>query len=143
MPEYLIAFNDEWVPAHTPEQIEAKAAAAAAVLDQMRAAGVLVYANGAIDRSTVVSSVVAVEGAAVVSDGACVESPEHLGGFTIVDVADDDAARDWASRLAVALDWPQEVHRFPGPGQRQVTALHRVLRSHGRPDNRGPFRQRR
>ena len=122
MPEYLIAFNDEWVPAHTSEQIEAKAAAAAAVLDQMRAAGVLVYANGAIDRSTVVSSVVAVEGAAVVSDGACVESPEHLGGFTIVDVADDDAARGWASRLAVALDWPQEVHRFPGPGQRQVTA---------------------
>ena len=51
-----------------------------------------------------------------------VESAEHLGGFTIVDVADDDAARGWASRLAVALDWPQEVHRFPGPGQRQVTA---------------------
>lgn len=122
MPEYLIAFNDEWVAAHTPEQIEAKAAAAAAVLDQMRAAGVLVYANGAIDRSTVVCSVVAVEGAPVVSDGPHVESAEHLGGFTIVDVADDDAARGWASRLAVALDWPQEVHRFPGPGQRQVTA---------------------
>jgi hypothetical protein len=28
MPEYLITFNDEWVPAHTEEQIAAKATAA-------------------------------------------------------------------------------------------------------------------
>ena len=34
-----------------------------------------------------------------------------------MDVADDEAARYWAGRLATALDWPQEVHRFRGPGQ--------------------------
>ena len=37
MPEYLIAFNDEWVAAHTPEQIEAKAAAAAATVSEKAA----------------------------------------------------------------------------------------------------------
>jgi adenylate kinase family enzyme len=31
----------------------------------------------------------------------------------VIDVPDDAAARYWAGRLAVALDWPQEVHRFP------------------------------
>lgn len=30
-----------------------------------------------------------------------------------MNVPDGDAARDWAGRLAVALDRPQEVHRFP------------------------------
>jgi hypothetical protein len=30
-------------------------------------------------------------------------------------VPDDDAARYWAGRVAVAVGWPQEVHRFPHP----------------------------
>ncbi|MFU8875434.1 hypothetical protein [Micromonospora sp. SL4-19] len=32
-------------------------------------------------------------------------------------VPDDAAARYWAGRLATVLDWPQEVHRFRGPGE--------------------------
>jgi hypothetical protein len=50
-----------------------------------------------------------------------VETKEHLGGFVVIEVPDDDTAREWAGRLAVALDWPQEVHRFParpGPAAR-------------------------
>lgn len=117
MTEYLIAFNDEWVPDHTPEQLREKAASAKAVLDDMRADGVLVFTNGGIDRSTAVCSVEAVDGKAVFTDGPYTETKEHLGGFAVVDVPDEAAARYWAGRLAVALDWPQEVHRFPGPGQ--------------------------
>lgn len=52
-------------------------------------------------------------GQPVFTDGPYVETKEHLGGFTVVNVPDDDAARYWAGRLAVALDWPQELHRFP------------------------------
>lgn len=117
MTEYLIAFNDEWVPDHTPEELREKATSGRAVLDEMRADGVLIFANGGIDRSTAVCSVEAVDGKAVFTDGPYTETKEHLGGFTVVDVADEAAARYWAGRLAVALDWPQEVHRFPGPGQ--------------------------
>jgi hypothetical protein len=49
-----------------------------------------------------------------VIDGPHVETKEHLRGFAVVDVPDDPAAPYRAGRLAVALDWPQAVHRFPG-----------------------------
>lgn len=113
VPEYLIAFNDEWVPEHTEQEIGAKGRASRAVLEEMTAAGVFVFSNGALDASSVLCSVTAKDGEPVFSDGPYVESKEHLGGFCVVDVPDDDAARYWAGRLAVALDWPQEVQRFP------------------------------
>jgi hypothetical protein len=87
------------------------------VIEEMRAEGVLIFSNGALDRSTAVCSVEPVDGRPVFTDGPYVETKEHLGGFAVVDVADDAAARYWAGRLATALDWPQEVHRFPGPGE--------------------------
>ncbi|MFD6568813.1 YciI family protein [Micromonospora profundi] len=117
MPEYLITFNDEWVPEHTPEQIRAKSVASHAVMAEMLAEGVLIFSNGALDRSTAVCSVESVDGKPVFTDGPYVETKEHLGGFAVVDVPDDEAARYWAGRLAVVLDWPQEVHRFRGPGR--------------------------
>ena len=117
MTEYLIAFNDEWVPEHTVEQLQAKAAAAREVLEEMQAADVLIFTNGGIDASTALCSVEAVDGQPLFVDGPYLETKEHLGGFAVVDVTDDDAARYWAGRLAVALDWPQEVHRFRGRGQ--------------------------
>jgi len=117
MPQYLISFNDEWVAEHTSEQIARKATASRAVIEQMREAGVLLFANGALDRTTVVCSVRALDGEPVFADGPAVERDEYLGGFTVIDVPDDETARHWAGRLAVVLDWPQEVHRFGGPGE--------------------------
>ena len=116
MTEYLITFNDEWVPAHTAEQLRAKSSAVGPVIDEMVAADVLIFTNGALDRSTAVCSVESVDGKPVFTDGPYVETKEHLGGFAVIDVPDDEAARYWAGRLATVLDWPQEVHRFPGPG---------------------------
>ncbi|MFC3499594.1 YciI family protein [Micromonospora krabiensis] len=117
MPEYLITFNDEWVPPHTAEEIRAKGVASRAVMEEMQAADVLIFSNGALDRSTALCSVELVDGKPVFTDGPYVETKEHLGGFAVVEVPDDDAARYWAGRLATALDWPQEVHRFRGPGE--------------------------
>ncbi|GAB7045605.1 YciI family protein [Catenuloplanes indicus] len=116
MTEYLIAFNDEWVAPHTPEQIAQKAEASLAVIDEMLAAGILLFSNGGLDRSTAVCSVEAVDGKPVFTDGPYIETKEHLGGFAAIDVPDDETARYWAGRLATALEWPQEVHRFRGPG---------------------------
>ena len=114
MAEYLIAFNDEWVPDHTLEEIREKSASVGAVIEEMKAAGVFVFTNGGIDASTAVCSVQARDGEPVFTDGPYVETKEHLGGFCVVDAPDDETARYWAGRLAVALDWPQELHRFPG-----------------------------
>ena len=80
----------------------------------MMAAGAWVFGGGLTDPSD--ATVVRVEkGQPMLTDGPYVETKEHLGGFTVIDVADDDTARYWAGRMAVALDWPQEVHRFPSP----------------------------
>lgn len=113
MAQYLIAFNDEWVPDQTEQDLRDKSASSRAVLEEMKAAGEFVFADGGIDASTAVCSVVKKDGEPVFTDGPYAETKEHLGGFTVVDVADDEKARYWAGRLAVALDWPQEVHRFP------------------------------
>ncbi len=112
---YLIAFNDEWVPELTSEEIRERGTAGRAVIDEMAAAGVFVFSDGGLDASTVVCSVDPNSGSPVFTDGPYVETKEHLGGFAVVDVADDAEARYWAGRIAVAVGWPQEVHRFPYP----------------------------
>jgi hypothetical protein len=110
---YLIAFNDEWVPDLTVEEVREKGAAARAVIEELRAADSFVFSDGGLDASTVLCSVVPGDGSPVFTDGPFVETKEHLGGFAVVDVPDDAAARYWAGRIAVAVGWPQEVHRFP------------------------------
>jgi hypothetical protein len=110
---YLIAFNDEWTPDLTMEQLRERAKSARVVIDEMTAAGAFVFTGGGLDASTAICSVDASSGSPVFTDGPYVETKEHLGGFCVVDVADDAAARYWAGRIAVAVGWPQEVHRFP------------------------------
>jgi hypothetical protein len=110
---YLIAFNDEWVPDLTLEQLGEKATTARALIKEMTDAGAFVFSDGGLDASTAVCSVDPSSGSPVFTDGPFVETKEHLGGFAVVDVADDAAARYWAGRIAVAVGWPQEVHRFP------------------------------
>jgi hypothetical protein len=117
MTEYLIAFNDEWVPNHTDDELTAKSTAVRALVAEMKAAGVHVFTGG-LDADAPVYSVDASSGAAMVTDGPFVESKEHLGGLTIVDVVDEEAARHWAEKSAVACGWPQEVHRFQVPQRR-------------------------
>ena len=51
-------------------------------------------------------------GTVVICDGPYVETKEFLGGFAVVDVADDEAAKMWAGKIAEACGWPHEVRRF-------------------------------
>ena len=116
MTEYLIAFNDEWVPDHTVEELREKSRAVGALVAEMKAAGVLIFTGG-LDDAAPVFSVDASGGTPLFTDGPFIESKEHLGGFAVVDVADEDAARLWAGKIAVACGWPQEVRRFRVPVQ--------------------------
>ena len=113
MAEYLIAFNDEWVPELTMAQLRERGKAGRVVIEEMTAAGVFIFSDGGLDGSTVVCSVDASSGTPVFTDGPYVETKEHLGGFAVVDLPGDADARYWAGRIAVAVGWPQEVHRFP------------------------------
>lgn len=115
MTEYLIAFNAEWVPDHTPEELTRKVAAGQALVEEMKEAGVFVFSGG-LDDTSAVFAVDAASGTPLFTDGPYAESKEHLGGFAVVDVPDEEAARFWAGRIAVACGWPQEVRRFLGRG---------------------------
>ena len=114
MPEYLIAFNDGWVPDHTVEELREKSKAVRALITEMKAAGVFIFTGG-LDPAAPVFSVDASSGTPLFTDGPFAETKEHIGGFAIVDVADEEAARMWAGKVAVACGWPQEVHRFQVP----------------------------
>jgi hypothetical protein len=121
MPEYLIAFNDGWVPDHTAEELREKSKAGMAVVAEMKAAGVFIFSGG-LDDAAPVFSVDASSGTPLFTDGPFIESKEHLGGFAVVAVADEEAARLWAGKIAVACGWPQEVRRFQVPGQLPETS---------------------
>ena len=117
MPQYLIAFNDEWVPDLTIEDLRERGSNGMAVIEEMRAAGVFIFSDGGLDESTALCSVDPGDGEPVFTDGPFAETKEHLGGFAVVDVPDDAEARYWAGRIAVAVGWPQELHRFPRRAQ--------------------------
>jgi hypothetical protein len=111
MTEYLIAFNDEWLPELTDEDLRRASKAVRALRAEMTAAGVLIFTGG-LDNEAPVVSVDASSGTPLFTDGPYVETKEHLGGFAVVDVADEAAARLWAGKIAVACGWPQELRRF-------------------------------
>ncbi len=110
MATYLIYFNQQWVGEHTEEWFRSRGPLASAVVEEMKDAGVYVFAGGL--EAAPIYSADATSGSVLVTDGPYVETKEFLGGLTVVDVADDEAATMWAGRLAEGCGWPQEVRRF-------------------------------
>jgi hypothetical protein len=111
MTEYLIAFNHEWVPDLTQEDLREASKRVSALRAEMKAAEVLIFTGG-LDPDAPVFSADASSGKPLVTDGPFAETKEQLGGLAVVDVADEEAARFWAGKIAVACGWPQEVRRF-------------------------------
>jgi hypothetical protein len=114
MAQYLIYFNQQWVGDHTEEWFQGRAAPARAVVDEMKAAGVYVFAGGLEepDEGAVIHHADPTSGTTVIMDGPYVETKEYIGGFALVDVVDDEAANMWAAKVAEACGWPHEVRRF-------------------------------
>ena len=111
MAEYLLYFNQQWVGDHTEEWFRSRAPLAMGVVDEMKAAGVYLFAGG-LEEGAPVYSVDPTGDDVLVTDGPYVETREFIGGFAVVDVPDDDAAKVWAARIAQACGWPHEVRRF-------------------------------
>src|SRR3954468_18763021 len=82
-----------------------------AVDQEMRDAGVWVFAGGLHDPSTA-TVLRPSDGDVLVTDGPFAEGKEHVGGFSIIDVPDLDAALEWGRRLARATTLPIEVRPF-------------------------------
>ena len=112
MTEYLIYFNQQWVGDHTEEWFRGRGPLAMAVVDEIKAAGAYVFAGGLDEEVEEAFSADATSGTLTFTDGPYVETKEFLGGFALVDVADDEAAKMWAGKIAEACGWPHEVRRF-------------------------------
>ena len=96
-----------------PEVLEKIMADVDAVKRGMRDAGVWVFSGGLHPPST--ATVVRVrDGEALLTDGPYAEGKEHLGGFTIIQADDLDAALLWGGKLAEATTLPVEVRPFAG-----------------------------
>jgi hypothetical protein len=84
-----------------------------AVNDELRAAGAWVFAGGLHAPST--ATMVRVhDGEVVTTDGPFAEGKEFLGGISIIQAPDLDAALGWAGKLTRATTLPIEVRPFVG-----------------------------
>jgi hypothetical protein len=107
----LSVINDETVPLPTGADWDESMRRTGEVDDEMRARGVWVFAGGL--RTSESATVVRVQdGATTMTDGPFAETKEQIGGFWIIDVADLDAALDWAQKAAHACWGPIEVRPF-------------------------------
>ena len=112
MATYLIFFNQQWVGDHPEEWYIGRGPLAKAVVEEIKAAGAYVFAGGLVEELDEAFSADATSGTLVISDGPYVETEQYLGGLTIVDVPDVEAAKMWAGKIAVACGWPQEVRQL-------------------------------
>jgi hypothetical protein len=107
MTRYLISF-DEGAMTFPDEDLPDVAAAAHAVVDEARDAGVWVFGGGLHSYETV--SVVSTDG--TITDGPLPKPKAYIGGFSVVDVPSRDEALKWAGKIAVACRCAQEVREF-------------------------------
>jgi hypothetical protein len=112
MPMYAIYFNQQWVGDHSEEWFAGRGPLAKAAVEEIKAAGSYVFAGGLVEDREEAFSADATSGTLLFTDGPYVETKEWLGGLTIVDVADQAAARVWAGKIAEACGWPQEVREI-------------------------------
>ena len=113
MPQYLLTIYQPDGEAPPPEFLEPIMRDLDAVNREMREAGAWVFAGGLHPPET--ATVLRAEGDDVLlTDGPYVEAKEHVGGFTVVEAPDLDAALEWGRKLARAITLPIEVRPLHG-----------------------------
>lgn len=91
-----------------PAELEVAMAAAGAFIDELTGSGAFVFAGGLMPPSTATTVDNTGEELRTVS-GPFVEAPEYLGGFWVIDVADESTAVEWAAKASKALSSRVEV----------------------------------
>ena len=112
MSHYLLSVvtpTDGTPPA--PPELEAIMKNVEAFHQELVAAGAWVFGGGleAQDTATVIRPK---DGELLLTDGPFAEAKEYLGGLTIVDAPDLDAALEWGRKAARATTLPSEVRPF-------------------------------
>lgn len=116
MKQYLLSVYQPDGPVPPPEVLEPIMSAVEAVRAELQQAGAWVFSGGLHAPGT--ATVLRPSGDEILmTDGPYTEGKEHLGGFTIIEAPDLDAALVWGRKLARATTLPIEVRPFrAGPG---------------------------
>jgi hypothetical protein len=113
MTQYLLSVYQPDGPAPPAEVMEEIMRDLDTLNRELEAAGAWVFAGGLHPPGT--ATVVRVkDGEVLITDGPFAEGKEHLGGLTIIEAPDLDAALEWGRRLARATTLPIEVRPFQG-----------------------------
>ena len=110
MPNYIIYFNQQWVGDHPAEWYEPRGPLARAVVEEMKAAGVLVFAGGLEEE---IHLAYGADDAGSIG-GPITTTGEYIGGLTIINVASDDEAKMWGAKVGQACGWTLEIRKFKG-----------------------------
>jgi hypothetical protein len=111
MPQYLVAV-------HHPENYDSSSTTEETMRDigalnrEMIAAGVRFFAGGLRSETTAKSLRAQPNGQVLITDGPYLEAKEHVGGFWILDVADQEEALAWGRKAVIACRTPVEVRPF-------------------------------
>ena len=112
MPQYLLSVHSSAASNYPSTQEMARAYRDVEALnDDLRDQGAWVFAGGLHPASTA-KVVRSRDGELLHTDGPYLESKEHIGGFWIIDVSDEDAAMGWADRATLACQGAVEVRPF-------------------------------
>jgi hypothetical protein len=108
MPQYVLNMVQPVGIVPPPEVLEPVMRELAALNEEMKAAGVWVFAAGLHQPEA--STVVRADGDdLLVTDGPYAEAKEFVGGFDLIEAADLDEALSWAGRIARIVGLPIEV----------------------------------
>jgi hypothetical protein len=111
MKQYLLSIYQPDGEPPAPQVLDKIMRDVNAVRDEMKASGAWVFAGGLHAPST--ATVVRVkDGDVLTTDGPFIEGKEHIGGFSVVNAPDLDAALEWGRKLARATTLPIEVRPF-------------------------------
>jgi hypothetical protein len=102
MRQYLLSVYQPDGDPPPPEVLEPIMADLEKLNDEMRAAGAWVFAAG-LHPASAATVIRARDGEPVLTDGPFTEGKEHLGGFTVINAPDLDAALTWGSRMAAVV----------------------------------------
>jgi len=108
MKQYLLSIYQPDGGTPAPEILEPIMRDVEAVNAELREAGAWVFAGGLHPPGT--ATVVQLKDSEVLTtDGPYLEGKEHIGGFTVIQAPDLDAALEWGRKLARAITLPIEV----------------------------------
>ncbi|MGW0777180.1 YciI family protein [Streptomyces sp. NPDC002835] len=108
MTQYLLSIYQPDGDVPPPEVLDPIMRDVEAVNAELRAAGAWVFAGGLHAPSTA-TVVRCKDDEVLMTDGPYLEGKEHIGGFTVIEAPDLDAALGWGRKLARAITLPIEV----------------------------------